>query len=469
MPKQQKTIYECSKCGAQSSKWIGRCLECGSWGTLSEQFVGDGREKQKNMSVSAKIIDLEKIKSQNLTRMTTGIGELDRVVGGGIVPGSLLLLAGEPGIGKSTLLAQMTDAINKKKYGNIIYISGEESPIQVKDRLERLQCDVKGVQFISETDVEKIIPAILGGKPSYAKASEDKPADAKAMAGKPVLVVVDSIQTMYSSEVPSEAGGINQIRACTIKFLELAKENNIAVILTGHITKDGSAAGPKSLEHIVDAVLYLESQTGHDYRMLRASKNRFGSVDELGVFEMTGQGFKEVSNPSAVFLDDKVQSISGSVVGVIMEGTRPFLVEVQALVTKTVFGYPQRKSSGFDLNRLQVLTSVLTKRANINLTNQDVIINIAGGLKVSDPSLDLAVCLAISSSLLNQVVDRKTVVIGEVGLGGEIRKVGKLKERLKEAEKLGFKTAVIPDTVVSYKNLRIVKQGKLEGIVRNFL
>ena len=332
-----------------------------------------------------------------------------------------------------------------------------------------MRCDIKGVQFISETDVEKIIPAILGGKPSYAKASEDKPADAKAMAGKPVLVVVDSIQTMYSSEVPSEAGGINQIRACTIKFLELAKENNIAVILTGHITKDGSAAGPKSLEHIVDAVLYLESQTGHDYRMLRASKNRFGSVDELGVFEMTGQGFKEVSNPSAVFLDDKVQSISGSVVGVIMEGTRPFLVEVQALVTKTVFGYPQRKSSGFDLNRLQVLTSVLTKRANINLTNQDVIINIAGGLKVSDPSLDLAVCLAISSSLLNQVVDRKTVVIGEVGLGGEIRKVGKLKERLKEAEKLGFKTAVIPDTVVSYKNLRIVKQGKLEGIVRNFL
>ena len=449
MPKPQKIIYECSKCGAQFPKWIGRCLDCGSWGTLSEQFVGESREKQKNMSVPAKIIDLEKIKSQNLTRMATGINELDRVVGGGVVPGSLLLLAGEPGIGKSTLLAQMTDAINKKKYGNIIYISGEESPIQVKDRLERLLCDIKGVRFISETDVEKIIPAILNDK--FA------------------LVVVDSIQTMYSSEVPSEAGGINQIRACTIKFLELAKENNIAVILTGHITKDGSAAGPKSLEHIVDAVLYLESQTGHDYRMLRASKNRFGSVDELGVFEMTGQGFKEVSNPSAVFLDNKIQAISGSVVGVIMEGTRPFLVEVQALVTKTIFGYPQRKSSGFDLNRLQVLASVLTKRANINLTNQDVIINIAGGLKVSDPSLDLAVCLAISSSLLNQVVDKKTVVIGEVGLGGEIRQVGKLKERLKEAEKLGFKTALIPDTAISYKNLQIVKQKKLEEIVRNFL
>ena len=459
MPKSQKTIYECSKCGAQSSKWIGRCLECGSWGTLSEQFIGERREKQKNMSVPAKIIDLEKIKSQNLTRMATGINELDRVVGGGVVPGSLLLLAGEPGIGKSTLLAQMTDAINKNKYGNIIYISGEESPVQVKDRLERLRCDIKGVQFISETDVEKIIPAILVGKP----------ADAKAMADKPVLVVVDSIQTMYSSEVPSEAGGINQIRACTIKFLELAKENNIAVILTGHITKDGSAAGPKSLEHIVDAVLYLESQTGHDYRMLRASKNRFGSIDELGVFEMTGQGFKEVDNPSSVFLDDKAMSISGSVVGVIMEGTRPFLVEVQALVTKTVFGYPQRKSSGFDLNRLQVLASVLTKRANINLTNQDVILNIAGGIKVSDPSLDLAVCLAISSSLLNQVVDRKTVAIGEVGLGGEIRQVGKLKERLREAEKLGFKTALIPDTAISCKNLQIIKQRQLEGIVKNFL
>ncbi|MCK4540141.1 DNA repair protein RadA [Candidatus Parcubacteria bacterium] len=446
--KNPKTIYECSKCGAQSSKWIGRCLECGSWGTLSEQFVKERNEKQKIIS-QAEIIDLEKIKSQNLARMATGIGELDRVMGGGVVPGSLLLLAGEPGIGKSTLLAQMTDAINKKKYGNIIYISGEESPVQVKDRLERLQCDIKGVQFISETDVEKIIPAILDNKS--------------------VLVVVDSIQTMYSSEVLSEAGSINQIRACTIKFLELAKENNIAVILTGHITKDGSAAGPKSLEHIVDAVLYLESQSGHDYRMLRASKNRFGSVDELGVFEMTAQGFKEVSNPSAVFLDDKVHVISGSVVGVIMEGTRPFLVEVQALVTKTVFGYPQRKSSGFDLNRLQVLASVLTKRANINLTNQDVILNIAGGLKVNDPSLDLAVCLAISSSFLNQVIDKKTVVIGEVGLGGEIRQIGKLKERLKEAEKLGFKTAIIPDTTISCKNLQIIKQKKLDEIVRNFL
>ncbi|MEA1962858.1 MAG: DNA repair protein RadA [Patescibacteria group bacterium] len=459
MPKSPKTIYECSKCGAQSSKWIGRCLECGSWGTLSEQFIGEKQEKQKHISACAKIVNLEEIKSQNLTRMATGINELDRVVGGGVVPGSLLLLAGEPGIGKSTLLAQMIDAINKRKYGNIIYISGEESSVQVKDRLERLRCDIKGVRFISETDVEKIIPAILG----------NKPADAEAMADKPVLVVVDSIQTMYSSEVLSEAGGINQIRACTIKFLELAKENNIAVILTGHITKDGSAAGPKSLEHIVDAVLYLESQTGHDYRMLRASKNRFGSVDELGVFEMTGQGFKEVSNPSAVFLDDKALAISGSVVGVIMEGTRPFLVEVQALVTKTVFGYPQRKSSGFDLNRLQVLASVLTKRANINLTNQDVILNIAGGLKVSDPSLDLAVCLAIASSLLNQVIDKKTVVIGEVGLGGEIRKVGKLKERLKEAEKLGFKTAIIPDMAVSCKNLQIKKQNKLDEIVKNFL
>ena len=265
MPKQQKTIYECSKCGAQSSKWIGRCLECGSWGALSEQLVGESQEKKKSIFASAKIVNLEEIKSQNLTRMATGINELDRVVGGGVVPGSLLLLAGEPGIGKSTLLAQMTDAINKKKYGNIIYISGEESSVQVKDRLERLRCDIKGVQFISETDVEKIIPAVLKSVPS--------------------LVVVDSIQTMYSSEVLSEAGGINQIRACTIKFLELAKENNIAVILTGHITKDGSAAGPKSLEHIVDAVLYLESQTGHDYRMLRASKNRFGSIDELGVLK----------------------------------------------------------------------------------------------------------------------------------------------------------------------------------------
>lgn len=447
MSKNSKTIFVCAKCDAQSSKWIGRCLECGAWGSLSEQVVNTDEKKADAAFASALVIDLEKVQDIDLNRLKTSIGEVDRVMGGGITPGSLILLAGEPGIGKSTILAQIADAIGKSSAtGKVIYVSGEESAAQVKSRLVRLGCDLKKMQFISETDVEKIKPALL--------------------LRKPVLAIIDSIQTVYSSLLPSEAGGINQIRAATVKLLEVAKEHNIAIILVGHITKDGLAAGPKSLEHIVDTVLYLESQAGHDYRLLRATKNRFGSINELGVFEMTGSGFKEILNPSSVFLDEKNRSISGSVVGVVMEGTRPFLVEVQALVTKTVFGYPQRKASGFDLNRLQVLVSVLSKRANINLTNQDVIINIAGGLKVTDPALDLAVCLAIASSLLNQIIDSKTVVIGEVGLGGEIRSVGKIKERLFETEKLGFKTAIVPDIAITNKNMQLNKQKKLKDVVR---
>lgn len=417
---------------------------------MSEQVVNTDEKKSDSSLAPALVIDLEKVQDIGLNRLKTNIGEVDRVMGGGITPGSLILLAGEPGIGKSTILAQIADAIGKSSgSGKVIYVSGEESAAQVKSRLVRLGCDLKKMQFISETDVEKIKPALV--------------------LHKPVLAIIDSIQTVYSSLLPSEAGGINQIRAATVKLLETAKEHNIAIVLVGHITKDGLAAGPKSLEHIVDTVLYLESQSGHDYRLLRATKNRFGSINELGVFEMTGSGFKEIKNPSSVFLDGQDRAISGSVVGIVMEGTRPFLVEVQALVTKTVFGYPQRKASGFDLNRLQVLVSVLSKRAHVNLTNQDVIVNIAGGLKVTDPALDLAVCLAIASSLLNQVVDAKTVVVGEVGLGGEIRSVGKIKERLFEAEKLGFKSAIIPDVAIVNKNMRLVKQGKLENAVKSIM
>jgi DNA repair protein RadA/Sms len=448
MPAKPQTIFECSKCGAQSPKWIGRCLECGAWGTLNEH-IKDHKRNEPAKEVPASLIDLNCVNDDEMKRFSSGIGELDRVLGGGLVPGSILLLAGEPGIGKSTLLAQTAHAIAKKNSAKIIYASGEESATQVKSRLVRLGCDLDNILFISETDVEKIKPAII--------------------KCKPILAVIDSIQTVYSSLIPSEAGSMNQVRAATVKFLEIAKTHNIAIILTGHITKDGQAAGPKTLEHIVDAVLYLEARDGHEYRLLRAAKNRFGSVNELGVFLMTGKGFEAVENPSSVFLDESAPAMSGSVISVIMEGSRPFLVEVQALVTKTIFGYPQRKAAGYDLNRLQVLISVLTKRAGINLTNQDVIINIAGGLKVSDPALDLAVCLAISSSLLNQVTDRKSVAIGEVGLGGEVRAVGKIKERLKEAQKLGFTSAVIPDVAMSITGMKIIKQKKLEEIVKNFI
>src|SRR3989339_66916 len=443
MSNNTQTIYSCNKCGAQFSKWNGRCLECGGWGTLSAGNTGENGEIRAE---PAPAIDLDKIKEGGLIRIPTGIGEVDRCLGGGLVRGSLTLISGEPGIGKSTILAQIADAIaGSSGQGGAVYVSGEESAGQVKDRMEGLGCRLGNIKFIGETDVDKVVAGLIDLKPSVA--------------------VIDSVQTVYSSELPGEAGGINQIRAAAVKFLEIAKRRNIAVILVGHITKDGGVAGPKQLEHVVDTVIYLESDPARDFRILRATKNRFGSVNELGIFEMTGEGFKEIKNPAGIFLGEG-ESISGTVISSVMEGTRPFLVEIQALVTKTVFGYPQRKASGFDLNRLQVLSAVLTKRANLNLTNQDVILNVVGGLKISDPGLDLAVCLAISSSLLNQTIDRKTIVLGEVGLGGEVRNVGKLKNRLDEARKLGFTKAIIPDFNVNVKGIELTKVKNLEEIVK---
>ncbi|MFH1427149.1 MAG: DNA repair protein RadA [Patescibacteria group bacterium] len=443
-------IYVCASCDAQFSKWSGRCLDCGAWGTLQRQTI-DEKDIIKNLAAEtspAEVINLEKIENKGFNRLKTNILEIDRVFGNGLVPGSLILLAGEPGIGKSTIVAQIAQAVGqtvKSEIAKIIYVSGEESAGQIKSRLTRLNCDLATINFIGEVNVEKILSAIIKIKPE--------------------LVIIDSIQTVYSSLIPTEAGSLNQIRASAVKFLELAKEHNITVILIGHITKDGQIAGPKALEHIVDTVIYLESETTHNYRILRATKNRFGSINEIGVFEMSGAGFKEISNPGAVFLEANKQAITGSVISSVIEGTRPFLVEIQALVTKTVFGYPQRKSSGFDLNRLQVIAAVLTKRAQINLINQDVILNIVGGLKASDPALDLAVCTAIASSLLNQVVDRKIIILGEVGLGGEVRKVNKLEQRLAEAEKLGFLKAIIPDEEVKVNSLSLIKITNLSELV----
>jgi len=403
MSEKSKKIFVCKKCDAQFSKWNGRCLECGGWGTLEEKFFAEKEIKNLSQGISpAEIIDFSKIRTEEAQRLTTKISEFDRVMGGGIVPGSLVLLSGEPGIGKSTIVAQVADIISRENTEkSVIYVSGEESSFQLKSRFSRLQCDIEKIAFITEVNVEKIVSAIEKINPK--------------------LVVVDSIQTLNSLEVESEIGNISQIRVCTAKLLEVAKRLNTAIILVGHVTKDGVLAGPKSLEHLVDTVIYLETESVHDFRILRATKNRFGSVNEIGIFEMTQQGFKEIKNPSAVFLDIGDEQISGSIVSCVIEGTRPFLVEIQALVTKTIFGYPQRKSSGFDLNRLQVLSAVLTKRAKINLTNQDVILNIVGGLRISDPALDLAVCLAITSSLLNQSLDKKVIVLGEVGLGGEVQ------------------------------------------------
>jgi len=440
-----KTIFVCTNCDAQFPKWSGRCLECGSWGTLHEEIQDSHEAKKATIKKigGAEVIDLAQIKATQLSRLKTNISEIDRVLGGGIVPGSLVLLSGEPGIGKSTLVAQIASAIGQEH--STIYVSGEESAIQVKTRLNRLNCELSGLKFISETNIEKIISA--------------------AVKLKPDILIIDSIQTVYSALIPAEGGSISQIRAAAVKFLELAKENDIAIFLVGHITKDGQVAGPKSLEHIVDTVLYLENETNNNYCLLRATKNRFGSVNELGVLEMTGQGFKEVKNPSQVFIENTLDNVSGSVIGCVIEGTRPFLVDLQALATRTSFGYPQRKTSGFDLNRLQVLSAVISKRTKINLTTQDIILNVVGGLKISDPALDLAACTAIISSSLNKNFDRRTLVLGEVGLGGEVRNVFRLEQRLGEAERLGFSTAIIPNVEVKAGKMTLIKIKNLNELV----
>jgi DNA repair protein RadA/Sms len=444
-----KTVFVCTNCDAQFPKWSGRCLECGSWGTLHEETLDskevakDAVKKAVNKAGGAELIDLSAIKATSLERLKTNIAEIDRVLGGGLVPGSLVLLSGEPGIGKSTLVAQIANAVGKNY--ETVYVSGEESAAQVKSRLSRLECDLKNLKFISETNIEKIVST--------------------AVRVKPDILIIDSIQTVYSSLIPTEAGNISQIRAAAVKFLELAKENDIAVLLIGHITKDGTVAGPKSLEHIVDTVLYLENETNNNYCLLRATKNRFGSVNELGVLEMTGTGFKEVKNPSLIFVESGLNNIPGSVIGCVIEGTRPFLVDMQALVTKTIFGYPQRKTSGFDAGRLQVLSAVISKRTKINLIGADIILNVVGGLKISDPALDLAACSAIISSSANKNFDRHTIVLGEVGLGGEVRNVFRLEERLKEAERLGYTSAIIPNVEVKAGKLKLIKIKDLNGLV----
>ncbi len=420
-----ETLYVCSNCDAQFPKWQGRCPECGSWGTLQPQTVAK-KIKEKPTVPPGQVIDFAQIDGKEIPRLKTEIYEFDRVLGGGIVPGSLTLVGGDPGIGKSTLLLQMATLI---KTGKVLYISGEESAEQIKLRINRLKLKTDNLQFLPEIDIETIISTIANLKPA--------------------LVVVDSIQTITSDYLPAEAGGVTQTKAATAKLMEIAKQTNIPIFIIGHVTKEGLMAGPKSLEHLVDTVLYLEGDKHHGFRILRSVKNRFGSTNEIGIFDMQESGLVEVKNPSEAFLKNRIKQAPGSVVTCIMEGTRPILVEVQALVSRTSFGYPQRRAVGFDINRLQQLIAVLIKRCGLQLQTFDIHFNVVGGLQIKEPAADLAVATAIVSALKNKSLPN-VAVFGEVGLAGEVRPVTKTEQRTKEAEKMGFQKVIAPPII---KNL----------------
>lgn len=412
-----KSVYVCQNCGAESTKWIGRCNSCGEWNTYVEQRISKGPVRSSSLEKGANSVpkSLDEVQSDQVARFDLMNEEFNRVLGGGIVPGSLILIGGEPGIGKSTLALQVALKINK----NTLYVSGEESPQQLKMRAERLGGGNGACHVLAETSLQAIITQVQHAKPQ--------------------LLIIDSIQTLFSEEIESAPGTISQVRECAAQLLKVAKETHIPVILIGHITKDGSIAGPKVLEHIVDTVLQFEGDSHHLYRILRSIKNRFGSTSEIGVFEMTGEGLREISNPSELLINQQPPDLSGSAIAANVEGIRPILIEVQALVSTAVYGTPQRTSTGFDTRRLSMLLAVLEKRANFKLASKDVFINIAGGLRVDDPAIDLAVISAILSSTVDIPVDQHTCFAGEVGLSGEIRPVTRIEQRLGEADKLGMK------------------------------
>ena len=417
-----KSVYVCQNCGAESAKWMGRCNACGQWNTYVEQRIPQGPVRSFSQDKGAYSVpkSLDEVQSDQVTRMDLKNGEFNRVLGGGIVPGSLILIGGEPGIGKSTLALQIALKIDK----NTLYISGEESPQQLKMRADRLGGVNRRCQVLAETNLQVIIDQVEQSKPQ--------------------LLIIDSIQTLFSEGIESAPGTISQVRDCATQLLRVAKETHMPVILIGHITKDGSIAGPKVLEHIVDTVLQFEGDSHHLYRILRSSKNRFGSTSEIGVFEMTSEGLREILNPSELLINQQPPDLSGSVIAANVEGIRPILIEVQALVSTAVYGTPQRTSTGFDTRRLSMLLAVLEKRANFKLASKDVFINIAGGLRVDDPAIDLAVISAILSSTVDIPVDPFTCFAGEVGLSGEIRPVNRIEQRLGEANKLGMKRILMP-------------------------
>ena len=428
-----KTVFVCSECGYESPKWMGKCPACNQWNSFYEEKVisisNSNSSKKKEVS---KPIELNKIEGKKESKISTGFNELDRVLGGGLVNGSLILLGGEPGIGKSTLILQICEKI--KTDGKVLYVSGEESGEQIKLRADRLGVNNNNLLFLSETNIENIEENILSINPK--------------------LVIIDSIQTMYSEDITSAPGSVSQVREITAKIMRTCKENAITTILIGHVTKDGNIAGPRVLEHMVDTVLYLEGERYFSYRMLRGVKNRFGSTNEIGMFEMQSQGLTEITDPSKVLISERDENPSGSIIIASMEGTRPLLVEFQALTTPTIFGMPRRTANGIDYNRLAVLIAVLEKKVGLNLGNQDVYLNVVSGLRINEPAIDLGIIAATVSSFKNLPIDNGTVVIGEVGLTGEIRSVNLIEKRIKEAEKLGFKKCIIPES-----NRKLLKEN----------
>lgn len=424
----KKTKFVCQNCGYESPKWMGKCPGCSEWNTLVEEIEAKVSSHRVvfatlKQSEETKPRPITNVETKNEARITTKFQELNRVLGGGIVDGSLVLIGGDPGIGKSTLLLQVSSQLAEKSY-QVLYISGEESQKQIKLRADRLQVSSDQLYVYSETDLQRIVEHVEKMNPSF--------------------VVIDSIQTIFLPEVTSAPGSVSQVRECTAELMKLAKFNGIPIFIVGHVTKEGNIAGPRMLEHMVDAVLYFEGERHHTYRILRAVKNRFGSTNEIGIFEMKELGLQEVLNPSEIFLEERPVGVAGSTVVASMEGTRPVLVEIQALISPTSFGNPRRMATGIDHNRVSLIMAVLEKRAGMLLQNQDAYLKVAGGMKLDEPAIDLAVALSIASSFRDKATSPTDAVIGEVGLTGEIRRVSRIEQRVQEAAKLGFKRVILP-------------------------